>query len=32
MAFVVGLAPANHGLERPAARLLGAHGLKKVES
>ena len=25
MAFVAGLAPANHGLERPAARLLGAH-------
>jgi hypothetical protein len=25
MAFVAGLAPAKHGLERPAARLLGAH-------
>ena len=25
MAFVAGLAPVNHGLERPAARLLGAH-------
>ena len=29
MAFVAGLAPANHGLERPAARLLGAHEQKE---
>ncbi len=36
VAFVAGLAPAKHGLERPAARLLGAHeqmgwGRKKDE-